>query len=145
MDGHTRLTLLLARILISVPTCWTVGVLARERSGFPVSPLDDAAASWCARGAVYRIVGGDVQAYRRAIRDLEASSRALYGASIRTVNDSPSPFAHASVLGAFDHAVDALGLARRPCSLAASPSNDGVNVLHMLGLTSSSDRQVERA
>lgn len=138
MDGYTRLTLLLARVLITDPDCWTSGVLARDRTGRPVSPLDDAAASWCAQGALYRVVGGDIQAYRRAIRVLEQSSQVLYKVSIRRVNDGPIHFAHASVLGAFDHAVDALGLASRAYDLATYPSSDSMDGPQMLGLTSRS-------
>jgi hypothetical protein len=141
MDGHTRLTLLLARILISESDSWTSGVLARDRTGCPVSPLDDSAVSWCARGAVYRVVGGDIGAFQRAIRVLEESSQALYGTSIRAVNDGPAAFAHASVLGAFDHAVDALGLARQARELAMCPPDKSVDVLQMLGLTSRPARQ----
>lgn len=140
MDGHTRLTLLLARLLITDPDCWTAGALARDPNGRPVSPLDEMAASWCGRGAVYRVVGGDIRAYWRAIRVLEASSRALYGAPIRSVNDGPSTFAHGSVLGAFDHAVDALGLARQAYELATSPPDESMDVLQLLGLSSRSTR-----
>jgi hypothetical protein len=128
MDGYTRLTLLLARVLISDPDCRTSGVLARDVAGRPVSPLDDAANSWCARGAVHRIVGGDIQAYRRAERALEDVCQALYGASISWVNDGPPMFAHAAVLGAFDHAIDALGLVRRAHSLRVRLPDDGADV-----------------
>jgi hypothetical protein len=141
MDGHTRLTLLLARVLISGPDCWTTDVLARDRTGCPVSPLDDSAVSWCARGAVYRVVGGDIGAFQSAIRVLEESSQALYGASICAVNDGPPAFAHASVLGAFDHAVDAPRLARHAYELATCPPEKSVDVLQILGLTSRSSRQ----
>ena len=134
MDGHTRLTLLLARLLITDPGCWTAGVLARDPNGCPVSPLDDAARSWCARVAVYRIVGGDIQAYRRAVRALEEACQALYGASISGVNDGPPMFAHAAVLAAFDHAVDALGLARRAYDLTTRQPDNGADVLQILGL-----------
>jgi hypothetical protein len=136
MDGHTRLTLLLARVLISDPHCWTAGVLARDRTGCPVAPLDDSAVAWCARGAVYRVVSGDVEAFQRAVRSLGEASQALYGTSIRAVNDGPSAFAHAAVLGAFDHAVDALGLARQAYALPVSPSDERMDVLEILGLTS---------
>jgi hypothetical protein len=43
MDSYTRLTRLLARVLISDPDCWTSGVLARDVTGRPVSSPDDAA------------------------------------------------------------------------------------------------------
>jgi hypothetical protein len=129
MDGYTTLTLLLARLLITDPDCWTSGVLARDEDGRPVSPLDEAATSWCPRGAVYRVVGGDIQAYRRASRALERSARMLYGAKLRAVNDSASPFAHQSILGAFDHAVDAVALARRALTLAGRPLSPGTDVL----------------
>ena len=144
MDGHTRLTLLFARLLITDPDCWAAGVLARDPNGRPVSPLEETAKSWCARGAVYRVVGGDIRAYWRAIRVLERSSRALYGARIRSVNDGPSAFAHGSVLGAFDHAVDALGLARQAHELATRPPQERMDVLQLLGLSSrSTGRRVD--
>lgn len=57
----------------------------------PVSPLDDSAKSWCAQDTVYRIVGGDIQAYHRAILVVEESSQALYGALIRAINDGSRP------------------------------------------------------
>jgi hypothetical protein len=129
MDGHTRLTLLLARLLVTDPASWTSGVLARDPDGRPVPALDESAASWCARGAIYRVVDGDPEAFRRAARALDASSRALYGEPIRSVNDSGSPFAHEAVLGAFDHAVDALALARHVLSLAGRPLPPGTDVL----------------
>lgn len=141
MDGHTKLTLLLARVLISDPGCWTAGVLARDRASRPVSPLDDKAVSWCARGAIYRVVGGDVEAFRRAIRVLEDASLALYGASMCAVNDGPSAFAHEAVLSAFDQAVDALALAGRVFGLATSPSDKSLDVLEILGLASSPARR----
>jgi hypothetical protein len=106
MNDLTRLILLFARTLISDRGCWTSGVLARDRFGRPVSALDEAAMSWCALGAVYRIADGDVEVFQRASDALEASARALYGVGIRAVNDSPSPFAHLAVLGAFDRAID---------------------------------------
>lgn len=108
MNDLTRLILLFARTLISDRCCWTSGVLARDRFGRPVSGLDDVAMSWCALGAVYRIADGDVEVFQRASDALDASARALYGVGIRAVNDSPSPFAHLAVLGAFDHAIDGL-------------------------------------
>jgi hypothetical protein len=141
MDGHTRLTLLLARVLISDPDCWTAGVLARDQTGCPVSPLDESATAWCARGTVYRVVGGDVEAFERAVQALDEASHALYGVPICTVNDGPPVFAHEAVLGAFDHAVDALGLARQAQILATSPTSEGVDVLQVLGPSSRSDRQ----
>ena len=144
MDSHTRLTLLLARVLITDPHCWTVGVLARSRIGGPVSPLDDSAVAWCARGAVYRVVGGDVEAFQRAVRYLDRASQALYGTSICAVNDGPSALAHAAVLGAFDHAVDELGLARPAYALAASSSDENLDALEILGPTPSSVRQTAR-
>lgn len=137
MDGHTRLTLLLARVLISDPDCWTASVLARDQTGCPVSPLDESAMAWCARGAVYRVVGGDIEAFERAVQALDEASRTLYGVPICTVNDGPPVFAHEAVLGAFDHAVDALGLARQAYALATSPSDKSRDVLEILGLTSS--------
>ena len=106
MNDLNRLILLFARTLISDRGCWTSGVLARDRLGRPVSGLDEAAMSWCALGAVYRIADGDVEVFQRASDALDASARALYGVGIRAVNDSPSPFAHLAVLGAFDRAID---------------------------------------
>jgi hypothetical protein len=106
-----------------------------------VSPLDDSAAAWCARGAVYRVVGGDIPEFWRAVRALEQASQALYGASICAVNEGPPAFAHEAVLGAFDHAVDALGLARQAYALATSPSDKRADVLGILGLMSHSSRQ----
>ena len=136
MDGHTRLTLLLARVLISHPDCWTTGVLARDRTGCPVSALDDSAAAWCARGAVYRVVGGDLEAFERAVRALEEASRALYSVSIRAVNDGPPAFAHEAVLGAFDRAVDALGPARPALALATRSPDEDADVRRIPGRTS---------
>lgn len=144
MDGHARLTLLLARVLISDPRCWTAGVLARDRTGCPDSPLDDSAVAWCARGAVYRVVGGDVEAFQRAVRALDEASQLLYGTSICAVNDGPPAFARAAVLGAFDHAVDALGLAGKAHASAASPSDENMDVLEILGLSSRFARQTAR-
>jgi hypothetical protein len=106
MDDLTRLTLLFARTLVSDRCCWTGGALARDRLGRPVSALDEAAMSWCALGAVYRIADGDVEVFQRASDALDASARALYGVGIRAVNDSPSPFAHQAVLGTVDQAID---------------------------------------
>ena len=129
MDGHTKLTLLLARLLVTDRASWTSGVLARDPGGRPVPALDESAVSWCARGAIYCVVGGDLEAFWRAVKALDASSRALYGEPIRSVNDGGSPFAHEAVLGAFDHAVDALALARHALSLAGHPIPPGTDVL----------------
>jgi hypothetical protein len=120
MNAYTQLTLLLARALITDRFRWTSGALARDSYGRVVSPLDDDAVSWCALGAVYRTVGGDLEAFTRVVDTLDEACRALYGTSIRAVNDSPSPFAHCAVLSAFDAAVDeaarasARVVARRP-------------------------------
>ena len=135
MDGHTKLTLLLARLMVTDPATWTSGALARDQEGRPVSALDESAASWCPRGAIYRVVGGDLEAFRRAAEALDVSSRALYGEPVGSVNDGGSPFAHEAVLGAFDHAVDALALARHVLSLAGRPLPPGTDVLGLRGPT----------
>ena len=48
------------------------------------------------------------------------------------------------MLGAFDQAVDALGLARQAYALATSPSDENMDTLEILGLTPSSVRQTAR-
>src|SRR4051812_27582733 len=106
MNAYTQLTLLLARALVTDRGRWTSGALARDEHGHPASPLDDNAVSWCALGAVYRTVGGDLAAFTRVSDTLDEACRALFGTSIRMVNDSPSPFAHAAVLATFDEAID---------------------------------------
>jgi hypothetical protein len=62
---------------------------------------------------------------------VEESSQALYGALIRAINDGPLPFAHPSVLGAFEHTADArdpvsphvgdLSSGREGCGCLADP------------------------
>lgn len=107
MDDHTRLMLLLARTLIADQRCWTRGVLARDRNGRAVPALDETAVCWCAHGAIFLIARGDIEIFQRVVAAVSASCRVLYATSLRAVNDSPSPFAHAAVLGAFDHAIQA--------------------------------------
>ena len=133
MDAHTRLTLLLARLLITDAESWTTGALARDRADRPVPALDPTATRWCPRGAVYLIVNGDIEAFERAVGALEASCRTLYGSPLRSVNDASSPFAHQAVLGAFDHAVDALALARAAHSLIGRPMPPDVDILGLRG------------
>ena len=106
MDDLTRLILLFARTLISDRACWARGALARDQRGKPVPALDDAATSWCALGAIFRMANGNLEVFRCASDALEHATRGLYGVGIRAVNDSASPFAHPAVLGAFDHAID---------------------------------------
>ena len=107
MDDHTRLMLLLTRTLIADRRYWTRDVLARDRDGRAVPALDETAVCWCAHGAIYLIARGDIDVYRRVVAAVSTSCRVLYDTSLRAVNDSPSPFAHAAVLGAFDHAIQA--------------------------------------
>ena len=109
MDNHTRLMLLLARTLIVDRRRWTRGVMARDRGGRAVSALHETAVCWCAHGAVYLVVGGDIDVYRRVVAAVSDSCRLLYDAPLRAVNDAPSRFAHAAVLSAFDHAIQAGG------------------------------------
>ena len=48
------------------------------------------------------------------------------------------------MLGAVDHAVDALGLTRQAYASAASPSDESMDVLEMLELTSCFARRTAR-
>ena len=52
--------------------------------------------------------------FSRVSSALEDASTALYGVSICTVNDSPTPLAHATVLRTFDYAIDELTERPRP-------------------------------
>ena len=54
-----------ARQLISDPTRWTQGELAKRRNGLPIEPSDAEAYRFCAVGALTRAIAGD---YEKLVR-----------------------------------------------------------------------------
>ncbi len=69
MTAYEALTA--ARVLITDPSRWTQGMLARDKHGFACQPDDPAACCWCADGALQMVTGGDkTEAYNEAFAAL---------------------------------------------------------------------------
>lgn len=92
-----------ARDLISNPARWTHGVIARDADDRPVYyPLDPAACSWCAVGAVRCAVGVSDERLDHAIMALTAHLDENDTLSIASFNDTHG---HAAVLDLFDRTI----------------------------------------
>ena len=98
----TKEVLTQARDLIADKDAWTQGSLAADNDGRAVDPKDRSAVSWCAEGAIERVVP------RRGTKLERDAGALLRGASGRVCasafNDSKP---HRSVIALFNRAIKA--------------------------------------
>jgi hypothetical protein len=83
-----------AKDVLSDPSKWTQGVMARNRRGNPTGPEYKNAVAWCLVGSLIRAYGigkweDESRAVRRAIRSIWGRFDADYG-SIEGWNDDPT-------------------------------------------------------
>ena len=117
MNGSIEI-LIEAKERISSPKCWTQGIGARDINGNPVRSLSDAAARWCAMGAIDRCfpIGTPFMAIEdTGVHDLLRSATGTH--DLTNWNDDPER-THDEVMDAFDQAI---ALAREKEELSISP------------------------
>jgi hypothetical protein len=85
-----------ARDLIADPKRWTTGTTARDVDGVPIHSRKPQAVSWCAIGAIQRVVPEHLSFY--AIQALVDAC----GVEVSLVNDR---YGHEAILTLFDNAI----------------------------------------
>ncbi len=99
----TKQILVAARDLITNPTKWTKGELARDEDGYVVHTEDPAAVCFCAYGAIEHCAGPKYSYHGTIAKGaLIASANALYRSTPISVNDD---LGHGAALKMFDHAI----------------------------------------
>lgn len=92
-------TLTAVRELLTKPSHWTKGFLARDKHGYSVDPIDASAVCWCLVGAIYK-VNEDLPLLERTRIKTAIYSRVSRG--LMVMNDS---LTHPEVLSFLDEQI----------------------------------------